>query len=597
MQGMTVLYYHCWLFASDHTISRPSSYHYLYAQEPRLFPFGGRNDFHNFFHLPTEFPVWCHTVLRLVEIWVAIKRPMLRQPSQEEPATSSEQSLLIAQKPYLKRHVGFHGRKLGAWSEFLNGASIALAFAGCLSSFGVIALLVFGVCCASIWYGFHHILAAGVLFGMVALITAIGAFLLHASSDYSLGLPLLHFYSFANFMYETRGYDTGDTKQLIIEGIMATLRQRKAKLDQDKSYALYGILQNLGLELSEVGYRKPQGCVYHDLMIDLLHWHPWSLLALMDAGRDDDDERLTPAEGELSWVPDWSNIPPKPTIPTHYLLQPQRKVFEMPESFIPWFRLDSGNRKLVISGSSESEVIYCTDRFPLIDYQVVHSSMHADHGEIPNSLHQDIETFASWVQIVQLTSRELCLRESYTSTDTRGPHWYWWNGFVSNSVMSTQECDVIDIHLVINRASRVFKHDEGLGKLEKIIHMFRTTAAKCSRTDAGPRPSFETILSRNLIVEEQLMVHFIELVNDLSINRRRLFVTSDNRLGCVSYGMAAGNKVLYADYLPMPLILRRANLENGSDKEEYRVMCAAFVLDWLDGSCLRSMEPSHITLI
>lgn len=94
---------------------------------------------------------------------------------------------------------------------------------------------------------------------------------------------------------------------MVLEDVIQTIRQREAKEHLDKSYALYGILQRMGLQLAKADYAKPRGRVYHELMLDLLQWSPAGISMLLDAGRSDYiDEKM---DNMPPWVPDWSQNP------------------------------------------------------------------------------------------------------------------------------------------------------------------------------------------------------------------------------------------------------------------------------------------------
>lgn len=57
-----------------------------------------------------------------------------------------------------------------------------------------------------------------------------------------------------------------------LRGILQALRDRKAYEAKDLSFAMYGVLQSLGVELRKPDYSEPLGLVYKNLFTSLVKW-------------------------------------------------------------------------------------------------------------------------------------------------------------------------------------------------------------------------------------------------------------------------------------------------------------------------------------
>ncbi|KAF1998514.1 HET-domain-containing protein [Amniculicola lignicola CBS 123094] len=81
-------------------------------------------------------------------------------------------------------------------------------------------------------------------------------------------------------------------------GIVHALRYRDVGNPKDKSFALYGVLRSMEVNLSNPDYRKPTHIVYKELFMDLVRWRPACISLLLDAG-------LPAMPDSPSWVPQW----------------------------------------------------------------------------------------------------------------------------------------------------------------------------------------------------------------------------------------------------------------------------------------------------
>jgi len=79
---------------------------------------------------------------------------------------------------------------------------------------------------------------------------------------------------------------------------------------------------------------------------------------------------------------------------------------------------------------------------------------------------------------------------------------------------------------------------------------------------------------------------FTEMVNNLVVNERSLFVTSEGGIGCCDRDVEVGDAFVFVAGVPAPLVLR-ARDPNGDSGDrgdgEYEVVGAAFVPGWMGG--------------
>ena len=79
-------------------------------------------------------------------------------------------------------------------------------------------------------------------------------------------------------------------------GLLKAPRQREASDSRDKSFALNGDLQALGVLPSKANYADEHGLVYRKLFMDLLKWRHDMIIILLDVG--------PPTENTPTWAPD-----------------------------------------------------------------------------------------------------------------------------------------------------------------------------------------------------------------------------------------------------------------------------------------------------
>ncbi|KAJ2995685.1 hypothetical protein NUW58_g1206 [Xylaria curta] len=77
--------------------------------------------------------------------------------------------------------------------------------------------------------------------------------------------------------------------------------------------------------------------------------------------------------------------------------------------------------------------------------------------------------------------------------------------------------------------------------------------------------------------DKEIFDFFIEVINDLASNKRRMFVTSDGFRGCGSKDIEVGDRLALVAGVPAPLVLRPAASKQPWFETEYTMSCSAFV--------------------
>lgn len=115
----------------------------------------------------------------------------------------------------------------------------------------------------------------------------------------------------------TRNEAEEDDARNALVAVTRALRERSAGKPMDKSFAMRGVLERLGIFLQPADYGKRLGEVYHELFVGLLRREPVLIALLVDADVTDKtrrrgaEERENSMEGAPSWVPDWSKMKTK----------------------------------------------------------------------------------------------------------------------------------------------------------------------------------------------------------------------------------------------------------------------------------------------
>lgn len=92
-----------------------------------------------------------------------------------------------------------------------------------------------------------------------------------------------YFYSSALYSQSLNQWRVSTHHSYKIKATLRTIRTRKMKESRDKSYAIYGVLKRLDIEIEESNYAKLLDNIYRELFIKLISWKH-GLNLLLDSG-------------------------------------------------------------------------------------------------------------------------------------------------------------------------------------------------------------------------------------------------------------------------------------------------------------------------
>jgi hypothetical protein len=349
-------------------------------------------------------------------------------------------------------------------------------------------------------------------------------------------------------------------------------------------------MRTVGIHLFELDYHKSQGQIYHELLLNLLRWHSLAIVLLLDAGTS--PKRSRDMDDAPSWVPDWNKLPPKPTISASYFLRNRR--FDASPEQVPDVRISQSRRELYLQGHWKAEVSFCIEKLQEVD--VV--SVHLYGMDVTAPLFKAVTTFVTWIAALRGNARPV------EPTSCRSPAWDWYMISTSPDILPPSEptdleyhpllnaSRAIDIHLLLLQQTSTPENDARLRNMQTIYDIFAVADSPSCMTDEA---TFEIVQK---LQHAKVLDIFIDIINDMARNDRRLFVTSDGYLGCGSKGLAVGDRLALVAGVPAPLVLRPVDLDT-SDwfKSQNVVICSAFVLGWMDGSAYECDKVGEIQLV
>ncbi|KAJ8125161.1 hypothetical protein O1611_g8478 [Lasiodiplodia mahajangana] len=352
---------------------------------------------------------------------------------------------------------------------------------------------------------------------------------------------------------------------IVLDGVIQAIRERKSSDPRDRSYALYGVLRNLGIGLTAPDYTKPTSQLYHQLLADLLRWQPKLLNLMLDVNGN-------PLPGSPSWVPDWGSAADRNWIDLSYIYSwadpqegPSYRVFEQTAGSVV---ILNGNR-LTVRASFQGSIHFVSDRF--LSSNV--SSLGAKDFFVPLSLMSSASSLAHWIasiaqkspnvdsyrhiyQVVSSVLRGTLYVSANTerNVDYNGPSFENWF-----RVMSTIRPTVFD------RALNIPTH-------ERHEHL---------RSHFLAQPQFGTVLR-----------YTADVCNDLA-GRRVLFTTSDGFAGSGPEGMLENDFIVVIAGVALPMILRRTR----HNPALYSVVGPACIHGLMGSAGLSIHEMSEIVLV
>ncbi|KAI1406093.1 heterokaryon incompatibility protein-domain-containing protein [Hypoxylon fuscum] len=537
---------------------------------------------------------------RVIHLWMRIDRPKLGIAAQDELYIPPTQSVYSHQRIYANIHSYL------VPEGFCGGLYL-------LISFYILVIVIHGIPLLALYvYANSGDDDAGfkTSFSMVVgIYFVLGAFcvgIIGGSAILDLCLK--------GHLLDDGGNETKTVAGNLMEGIVHTLRQRKATVSHDKSFGLHGVLESLGLRFAKLKYDNSQGQTYHELLLDLLHWSPAAVVLLLDAGaagqREYDDEM----QGAPSWVPNWNRIPPIPAISGQFFLDASHRNMDATLGSRPKFKLGSSSRQLLVRGHWKGHIRYCTARFQKID----RSSLETDGINILATPDGPLATFRRWIDAVRSNVNPYNPVMSYRPDEidydpTAEPSEQDLDPVPSDRVISERVWDKswldrLNIYLLSTQQTSTYEEHSALRKLKALckvlsfdytvtpVDIWRAAGIVCRMEDLE-----EDVLLRiaaRELMERDVLDSFVDVVNDLAANDRRFFITSDGSLGCGSKNVTVGDRLALVAGVAAPLVLRSEDPEI-SDwfASEYTNVCSAFILGWMDGSVFEHRNLGAITLV
>ncbi|KAI2464132.1 heterokaryon incompatibility protein-domain-containing protein [Annulohypoxylon bovei var. microspora] len=388
-------------------------------------------------------------------------------------------------------------------------------------------------------------------------------------------------------------YSDARVTHTLVEGIVQTLRQRQATNPKDRVFALYGVLERSGLSsLPRPDYETPQGRIYHEFFRHLMKWQKSSMTLLLDAGkrlRDNPDMRDAP-----SWVPDWSDPLPEPTISANFFLGGRDRRFNATLGVEESVRFARNPNELIVRGHWSGSITYVTEVFREVDSRLTGSDL-LQYLAAPGG---PIASLAGWLCVVAHTSRPLRPRVSafqagggtYTArTGQRSAR--------TKELAPGDDADLFDAYFALTRQTAAHGGGGLFCAVARVLDVFIWATARFGVEDSC---SVDALLgtARELGRDADVLATFVALVDDLARNERRLLLASENVVGCGSKGAAVGDRLALVAGLPAPLVLRPTDTAVANwFNADYEVVCSAFVAPWMDGSACRAGDMNEIRLV
>lgn len=307
---------------------------------------------------------------------------------------------------------------------------------------------------------------------------------------------------------------SGESTSLV--SVLRALRERQAGEPKDRAYALYGVLLNMGVkELARPDYSKDVRQVYHAFFTDLIKWNPSLIALLADVG---------PAiSGIPSWVPDWSTIRERAWVPPQHIYSAAASVLPLSSGHVS---LSDDEQEITLRGLVVGEV---KDTFGPFEITNTYS---------PEDLRGKVldESSDLWK----------CLYE------------------ISCWIAEARKVPISRTYNPDFLPSAVLRALSGHGGREKVNTMvpFDQWYRIMLECEPAPRESFSQRLSTPLFENQAALRYAISCVNNLA-GKRNLFLCVDGHIGTGTRDMKVGDRIVFLDDVPVPMVLRRSGRGEG----------------------------------
>ncbi|KAI6086223.1 heterokaryon incompatibility protein-domain-containing protein [Hypoxylon rubiginosum] len=538
-------------FNEPDPIASFSSYERTVANGVRI---PDRDMYHKTPYLGYSFPKEGEAFRRALQLWLSIDRPTTRNGRQVRKQLRSGQSFNDYQKPYANIHDSI------IWNSVFGLYINSLVAHGLLIA--PILVVVALVVKATDALTYVLISAAGAAFALIFM-------------------PLLP------RRRPRKAYGSSKSKEdFVFEGLVQALRQRKAGVPKDRSYALYGILENLQLKLPQPDYRKSQGLVYYELFINLMRWRPAFVILLIDCGHGSEGRDVEMADAP-TWVPDWNRLANDGAAMTESFLSMKRMINVIP-GHPPYFRLDSNSRELVVRGQwIECQIAYCTDKF-----EVASLTPREAYDNIA-LLNGPLSNIVGWI----CKAKSIKAGGPHSSSDQhKNPVVSFWNRI--NGIGPGYDIPIKFFHEILTQRPLVSEQSENIERYQWSVFE-AVNQALHEAQEYSPAVAFEAIM-RVVRKDRRTLWYIVEAIFDLSCNEGRLFVTSDGTVGCAYKHIEVNDRLALVAGVPAPLILRPRKITSppllpGDDG--YEVVASAFVPEWNEGKAMKKDQLEEIKLV
>ncbi|OTA63590.1 hypothetical protein K449DRAFT_421695 [Hypoxylon sp. EC38] len=345
--------------------------------------------------------------------------------------------------------------------------------------------------------------------------------------------------------------DRGHEK-LYLAGIVQAIRTRHTTNDKDRSYAVYGVLQRLGVkELSNPDYSASLDQVYKELVMDLLRYKHALIHLLIDAG-------ISTGIGRPSWVPDLRIVADRQWVRSDYIIKPvERAATPTSSAWVEFGR----NDELVVTGIPKGTITFCSARLRRIETTGTDPPGSADMRAATlmltrwlAGLIREAPNIEAYQPICKAAAKVLAADiDSKIGLDLTGEDFFTWYKVLTCSKLALEE-----------RAGPGF---EGHGP----------SPEDSEDNDIGQ--VYDSHLQGDVAKDMT-----IKICNHIA-GRRNVFITTNGLAGSGPEAMSSGDIVMLIAGIPVPMILRQVVADGGEirDSLTYRIIGPAFVLGLMKG--------------
>jgi hypothetical protein len=312
----------------------------------------------------------------------------------------------------------------------------------------------------------------------------------------------------------------GSTK-VVLRGLMHHIRDRVATDSRDKFYALYGILNAIGVDLPPVDYSNCLGDVYRQLFSTLLNWEPAVISLMVEAGVQSGLDEGTPP-----WVPNWNTVNSRGWIVSSYPYNTCE--FSATPSSMPHASI-SGNR-LAVKGFFYDRASLCSPPFRTSDSTTIEP-----RPETISSSRDAIVFFSKWIAI---SRRDISFNEAYDPLP-------W-------AILNIMEG--LTAHAY--KATATFTNDEQAA-FDAWYRIFANAGHDELTQPHGDDVLFEKVaraLSNNAFARQ-----FFARCYQKVAGKRNLFFTQEGHIGTGPEGMIEGDRIVLVAGVPLPMVLRETS--------------------------------------